>query len=41
MGDFDKSGSIIGLDADLKNSTFSEKLFHAHADKFVECFICE
>jgi hypothetical protein len=29
------------LDADLKNSTFSEKLYLAHKDKFVECFISE
>ena len=33
--------TVIGLDADLKNSTFSDRLFKAHKDKFVECFIAE
>jgi len=32
---------VIGLDADLKNSTFSEYLFKAYPDKFIECFIAE
>lgn len=32
---------VIGLDGDTKNSTFSEKLFKAHPDQFIECFIAE
>jgi transketolase len=39
MGDADKR--IIGVDADVKNSTFSQKLKDAHPDQFIDCFIAE
>lgn len=32
---------VIALDADMKNSTFSEKFKKAYPDRFVECFIAE
>jgi transketolase len=32
---------IVGLDADVANSTFSEKFEHAHADRFYEMYIAE
>jgi transketolase len=32
---------VVGLDADVKNSTFSEKFEKLHADRFYECFIAE
>lgn len=41
LGDQDNTSQVIGLDADLKNSTFSDRLFNAHKEKFVECFIAE
>lgn len=39
MGDKDKR--IIGVDADVKNSTFSCKLKEAHPDQFIDCYIAE
>lgn len=39
LGDKDKR--IIGVDADVKNSTFSIKLKEAHPDQFIDCFIAE
>lgn len=41
LGDQDKFGHIMGLDADVKNSTFSEYLEKAHPQKFVNCYIME
>ena len=32
---------IIALDADVKNSTFSEYYEKEHPDKFINCFIAE
>ncbi len=32
---------VVGLDGDMKNSTFSEKLRHIYPERHVECFICE
>ena len=32
---------IVALDAEVKNSTFSEKFKDAYPDRFVECFIAE
>jgi transketolase len=32
---------IVALDADVKNSTFSEKFEAAHPDRFYQCFIAE
>lgn len=32
---------VVALDADVKNSTFSEKFKAAFPDRFVECFIAE
>ena len=32
---------VVALDADVKNSTFSEKFEAAHADRFYQCFIAE
>ena len=32
---------IVALDADVKNSTFSEKFLHQHPDRFYENFIAE
>ena len=37
----DSNNLIVGLDADLKNSTFSEELFKKYPEKFIECFIAE
>lgn len=39
MGDKDKR--VIGIDADVKNSTFSIKLKEAHPDQFIDCYIAE
>jgi transketolase len=39
LGSVDKR--IIGLDADVKNSTYSEWLFKKHPDQFLECRIAE
>jgi transketolase len=39
LGEADKR--IIGLDADVKNSTFSEWLYKKHPDQFLECRIAE
>lgn len=33
--------SIIALDADVKNSTFSQDFLKAYPDRFIECFIAE
>jgi transketolase len=32
---------VVGLDGDMKNSTFSEKLRNIYPERHVECFICE
>lgn len=32
---------VVGLDGDMKNSTFSEKLRNVFPERHVECFICE
>jgi transketolase len=32
---------VVALDADVKNSTFSDKFEKAHPDRFYECFIAE
>lgn len=32
---------VIALDADTKNSTFSEKMLDKHPEQFIECFIAE
>ena len=32
---------VVGLDGDMKNSTFSEKLRNTFPERHVECFICE
>jgi transketolase len=32
---------VVALDADVKNSTFSEKFEAAHPDRFYQCFIAE
>jgi transketolase len=32
---------VIGLDGDMKNSTFSEKLRNVLPNQHIECFICE
>jgi len=32
---------VVGLDADVKNSTFSEKFMKEHGDRFFEMFIAE
>jgi len=32
---------VIGLDGDMKNSTFSEKLRNLKPEQHIECFICE
>ena len=37
----EKHKSLVVLDADLKNSTFSETFKLAWPDNFVECFIAE
>ncbi len=34
-------GSVVALDGDTKNSTFSEKFMKAFPDRFFECFIAE
>jgi transketolase len=39
LGDADDR--IVALDADVKNSTFSEKFLHKHPDRFYETFIAE
>lgn len=41
LGLFDVDNQIIGLDADVKNSTFSELYEKEHPDKFINCFIAE
>uniref|UniRef100_A0A1A9WEJ6 Transket_pyr domain-containing protein n=1 Tax=Glossina brevipalpis TaxID=37001 RepID=A0A1A9WEJ6_9MUSC len=37
----ENNDSVIALDGDTKNSTFSEKLKHAFPDRYIECFIAE
>ena len=32
---------VIGLDGDMKNSTFSQNLRKEFPDRHIECFICE
>lgn len=32
---------VVGLDGDMKNSTFSQNLRNAFPERHVECFICE
>jgi len=39
LGDTNKN--IYALDADVKNSTFTEDYLKAHPERFVECFIAE
>jgi len=39
LGDAD--GRVVALDADVKNSTFSEKFEKSHSDRFFENFIAE
>ncbi len=41
LGDQDKFNIVVALDADVKNSTFSETLEKAHPNKFINCFIAE
>jgi transketolase len=33
--------SIVALDGDVKNSTYSDKFFKKFPDRSVECFIAE
>lgn len=35
------SQRVVALDADMKNSTFSEMFHKAFPERFVECFIAE
>ena len=35
------SKRVVALDADTKNSTFSDKFRKAYPDRFIECFIAE
>jgi transketolase len=37
----DKEKLIIGLDADMKNSTMTMYLQEAHPEQFIDCFIAE
>lgn len=37
----DANNKIIGVDADVKNSTMTIKLKEAHPDQFIDCFIAE
>ena len=39
LGDADSR--VVALDADVKNSTFSDKFEAAHPDRFYQCFIAE
>jgi len=39
LGDSNKN--IYALDAEVKNSTYSEYFLKAHPDRFIECFIAE
>jgi transketolase len=39
LGDVDSR--VVALDADVKNSTFSEKFEAAHPERFYQCFIAE
>jgi transketolase len=39
LGDAD--GRVVALDADVKNSTFSDKFEKAHPERFYQCFIAE
>jgi len=32
---------VVGLDGDVKNSTFAITLFDKHPESFIECFIAE
>jgi len=41
LGLVDKDNQIIALDADVKNSTFSEYYKKEYPDKFIDCFIAE
>ena len=41
LGENDKFNHIIGLDGDVKNSTFAEYYEKAHPEKFINCFIAE
>ncbi len=41
LGTMDSNDHIIGLDCDVKNSTFSEYLEKAYPNKFINCFIAE
>merc|ERR1719474_1253906 len=33
--------SVVALDGDMKNSTFSQEILKVDANRFIECFICE
>ncbi|KAL1020522.1 hypothetical protein UPYG_G00001150 [Umbra pygmaea] len=37
----ESSQRVIALDADMKNSTFSELFYKAYPERFIECFIAE
>jgi transketolase len=37
----DSDGRVVALDADVKNSTFSDKFEKVHPDRFYQCFIAE
>src|SRR5437773_3095434 len=37
----EKDPRVVALDGDTKNSTYSEKLFKAHPERFLEMFIAE
>lgn len=41
MAGVDENNLIVGLDADLKNSTFADKLYKKYPEKYIECFIAE
>lgn len=41
LGAQDKDNQIFALDADVKNSTFSEYYEKAYPEKFINCFIAE
>jgi len=39
IGDVD--GRVVALDGDTKNSTYAEKFFKKHGERFTECYIAE
>lgn len=43
LAEIDGKGNniVIGIDGDVKNSTYSEKLWKAYPEKFINCYIAE